>query len=246
LVLLAQNEENKHLKDPRSTHVVLGISQLLTDNTKLTVEVYNKDYQDMPMDPAQPDLFLIDEVYHTGLFLPHGPLQDVGNANARGIEIMVQKKLAESLYGMISTSFFRSRYQDLNGQWKNRVYDNRFTFNIEGGYKLNNKWEFSLRWIYAGGAPFTPLDEQASREANRGISDLSQINADRLPEYHSLNLRVDRRFFFNQSNIVLYLSVWNAYGRENISGYSWNEIDNKKEPNTQWSTLPILGVEYEF
>ena len=246
LVLLAQNKENKKNKDPRSTHVVLGISHLITDNTRLTLEVYNKDYKDMPLDPAQPDLFLIDEVYHTGLFLPHGALRDDGVANTKGIELMVQKKLAESLYGMISTSFFRSRYQNLNGQWKNRVYDNRFTFNIEGGYKLSNKWEFSLRWIYAGGAPHTPLDEQASREANRGISDLSQLNGTRLPDYHSLNLRADHRFIFSKSNIVLYLSIWNAYGRENISGYSWNEIDNKKEPIKQWSTLPILGVEYEF
>ena len=64
--------------------------------------------------------------------------------------------------------------------------------------------------------------------------------------YHSLNLRADRRFFFNRSNIVLYLSIWNVYGRENISGYSWNGYTNEKSPIRQWSTLPILGVEYEF
>lgn len=200
----------------------------------------------MPVDPTQPQTFLIDEVSYTSLFLPHAPLQDEGKANSRGIEILLQKKLAESVYGMVSTSFFHSRYWDSNGQMKNRVYDNRLTFNLEGGYKPNNKWEFSLRWIYAGGIPYTPLDEQASRAAGRGIYDDNQINAKNLPDYHSLNLRIDRRFYFSHSNIVTYLSVWNVYGRENISGYSWNEIDNQKEANTQWGTLPILGVEYEF
>jgi hypothetical protein len=246
LVLLAQNEENKNITDPRSRHLVVGMSHLITENTQLTVEVYDKKYTDMPLDPTQPELFLIDEVYYTGLFLPHGSLSDGGQATARGIELMLQKKLAESIYGMVSTSFFRSRYTDANGILRNRVYDNRLTFNVEGGYKPNNKWEFSLRWIYAGGAPFTPLDERASAEAKRGIYDANQINNARLPDYHSLNLRLDRRFFFSNSNIVLYFSVWNAYGRENISGYSWNEIDNKKESNTQWSTLPLLGIEYEF
>ncbi|UCF63660.1 MAG: TonB-dependent receptor [bacterium] len=246
LVLLAQNEENKNITDPRSRHLVMGISHLLTENTQMTLEVYDKEYSDMPQDPMQPELFLIDEVYYTGLFLPHGPLSAGGRANARGIELMIQKKLAESIYGMVSTSLFRSRYQDYNGNLRNRVYDNRLTFNVEGGYKPNNKWEFSLRWIYAGGTPFTPLDEQASTEANRGIYDVNQINTARLPDYHSLNLRLDRRFFFSGSNIVLYFSVWNAYGRKNIAGYSWNEIDNKKESNTQWNTLPILGLEYEF
>jgi len=246
LVLLAQNEANKGIKDPRATHLVIGINQLLTENTQLTVEAYNKDYRDMPVDPAQPELFLMDEVYQTGLFMTHGPLQDGGKANTRGVEIMIQKKLAESVYGMVSASWFRSRYQDNTGQQKDRVYDNRLTFNMEGGYKPNKEWEFSTRWIYAGGAPYTPLDETASSAANRGIYDREMINGLRLPAYHSLNLRVDRRFFFNRSNIVMYLSIWNVYGRENISGYSWNEITNAKETVTQWSTLPILGVEYEF
>lgn len=246
LILMAQHEENKEIKDPRARHLVLGVSHLITENTRLTVEAYDKEYQDMPVDPSQPETFLIDEVSYTGLFLPHEPLQDGGKADSRGIEILLQKKLAESIYGMVSTSFFRSRYWDRNGQMKNRVYDNRLTFNVEGGYKPNNKWEFSMRWIYAGGIPYTPLDEEASSAANRGIYDVNQVNAARLPDYHSLNLRIDRRFFFSHSNIVAYLSVWNAYGRENISGYTWNELDNQKEAITQWSTLPILGLEYEF
>jgi len=246
LVLLAQNEENKKLKDPRAVHFIAGITHLLTENTQLTLEAYDKAYEEMPVDPTQPDMFLIDEVYNTSVFLTHGPLQGGATAHARGIELMVQKKLAESVYGLISTSFFRATYQDLHGKTINRIYDNRFTFNIEGGYKPNNTWEFSLRWIYAGGAPYTPLDEEASAEANRGIYSAGQINAARLPAYHSLNLRVDRRFFFNRSNMVVYLSIWNAYGRENIAGYSWNEIDHEVEPVTQWSTLPIIGVEYEF
>ncbi len=246
LVLLAQNEANKELQDPRARHMVVGVKHLLTENTQLTVEVYRKDYDHMPVDPAQPELFLMDEVYQTGLFRNHGPLDDSGTAGAQGIELMVQKKLAKDFYGMISTSYFRSWYEDQNGLRKDRIYDNRLTFNVEGGYKPNKEWEFSTRWIYAGGAPYTPLDETASKEAHRGIYDSNRINAVRLPAYHSLNLRVDRRFFFTHSNIVLYLSVWNVYGRQNISGYAWNGIINEKEPVKQWSTLPILGVEYEF
>jgi outer membrane receptor for ferrienterochelin and colicin len=246
LVLLAQNDANSRLKTPHATHFVFGISHLLTENTQLTIEAYQKEYENLPVDPSQPDQFLMDEIYNTGVFLMHGALQDGGKADARGIEIMVQKKLAESVYGMASVSYFRSRYQDQHGNYKDRVYDNRLTFNIEGGYKPNKQWEFSMRWIYAGGAPYTPLNEEASAQANRAVYDQTLINAKRLPAYHSLNLRADRRFFFNRSNIVLYLSIWNVYGRENISGYSWNGYTNEKSPIRQWSTLPILGVEYEF
>ena len=246
LVLLSQKEAHKEMKDPESRHVVIGLSHLLTDNTRLTLELYDKQYYHFPLDPAQPELFMIDEMNYSGLFLPHESLRDDSRARARGVELMIQKKLARDFYGMISGSYFRSQYRDLNLQWRNRIVDNIFTFNVEGGYKPNNKWEFSVRWIYAGGAPYTPLDEQASAAAHRAIYDQNRINGSRLPDYHSLNIRFDRRFFFSQSNMVFYFSVWNAYGRRNISTYYWNEIDNKRESLEQWSTLPIFGVEFEF
>jgi hypothetical protein len=246
LVLLAQKKEHKNMKDPEAHHVIFGISHLLTENTRLTIEVYDKQYYNFPMDPSQPELFVIDEMNFTGLFLPHDILVDNGRAHSRGIEFMIQKKLAKDVYGMVSAAYSSSKYRDYNNQWHNRVVDNRFTFNVEGGYKPNNKWEFSLRWIYAGGVPYTPFDEHASLEAHRGIFDPNQINSNRLPAYHSLNVRFDRRFFFNKSNIVFYLSIWNAYGRENISNYYWNEIENQQESQKQWSTLPIFGIEFEF
>jgi outer membrane receptor for ferrienterochelin and colicin len=246
LVLLSQKEEHKNMKDPEAHHFVLGLSHLLTENTRLTVEVYEKQYYNFPMEATQPQLFIIDEMHFTGMFLPHETLIDNGRAQSRGIEIMVQKKLAQDFYGMVSASYFRSKYRDYNKKWRNRVVDNRFTFNVEGGYKPNNKWEFSTRWIYAGGTPYTPFDTQASKDAHMGIFDEKRVNDTRMPDYHSLNVRFDRRFFYSNSNIVFYLSVWNAYGRENISSYFWNEIDNKQEARKQWSTLPIFGVEFEF
>ena len=246
LVLLAQQEANKKLKDPRSFHYILGFSRLLSENTRLTIEAYEKQYEHLPLDPAQPYQTLLDEMIYTGIFLTHGPLVDVGKAYSRGIEVTVQKKLAQNIYGMVSASYFRSRYRDYLNNWHNRLYDNRFTFNVEGGYKPNKKWEFSLRWIFAGGIPYTPFNQGASMANQRGILDTERVNGLRKPNYHSLNVRLDRRFFFSGSNIVLYVSIWNAYGRENLANYSWNEIKNVQEEEYQWGTLPILGVEFEF
>jgi hypothetical protein len=193
-------------------------------------------------------LFL-DELGYSITF-PHLPLLIIGDgkAYARGVEITLQKKLAQDIYGMVSGAFFRSHYRDFNGGWRDRIYDDRFLCNIEGGYKPNPKWEFSLRWTYAGGAPHTPFDVAASLAARRGVLDLNRINAERLPAYHSLKLRADRRFHFDESNLILYLDVWNVYGRKNIFSYTWNEVENKQEDFKAWtnSTLPIFGVEYEF
>jgi hypothetical protein len=246
LVLLTQRAEFKDLNEPSADHAVLGISHLLTETTRLTVEVYDKEYQNLPLDPDQPLLSIIDESNSQDNFAAHDRLVDTGKARTYGIEMMVQKKLAEDFYGLISGSLFRSKYRDLNGAWKNRDYDNRFMATVEGGYKPNRSWDLSLKWVYAGGAPYTPFDEAASYTVDSGILDESRINESRLPDYHSLNIRVDRRFHYRASSLIVYLSIWNVYARENIASYYWNEIDNKPDTYKQWSTLPVIGLEYEF
>ncbi len=247
LIILSQREENKNLKDPVAYHYILGINHLLTENTRLTLEVYDKEYDNFPLDPTTPTLFVLDELsYRYGFFFDHATLVDDGKAYSRGVELTIQKKLAADFYGLVSGSYFRSRYQDLNGVWKDRVFDNRYTFSAEGGYKPNNKWEFSLRWIYAGGAPYTPFDIAASEAINRGVFDGSKINEVRYSDYHSLNIRFDRRFNFKGSNLIFYFSVWNAYNQKNVASYYWNEIENKKDTTNQWGFLPVFGLEYEF
>jgi hypothetical protein len=247
LLLLSQNRDNKALRDPGALHIVLGIEHLLTESTRFTAELYDKSYDFLPIDPDQPALFVIDAVYYSnGLFSNYGRLLDSGAARSTGIELMVQKKLARNFYGLASASFFRSRYRDGLGKWRDRLFDNRILFSLEGGYKPNNRWEFSLRWIYAGGAPYTPFELEASRRNRRAVLDESRINAARCPDYHSLNLRFDRRFHFMGSNLVFYLSVWNAYDRKNLAGYYWNDAEGIQDRIYQWRILPIFGLEYEF
>jgi hypothetical protein len=226
---------------------MLGFERLLTETTRLTVEAYDKRYSRFPLDPTQPSLFIIDELfYRYGFFFNHEKLVDDGKAYSRGIEVMIQKRLAEQFYGLASVSYFRSRYQGADGVWRSRVFDNRVLFSVEGGYKPNRKWEFSLRWIYAGGAPYTPFDIEKSQVLNRSVMNENRVNGARYPAYHSLNVRFDRRYNFNRTNLVFYFSVWNAYNRKNVAGYLWDEQKNKQTVSYQWGLLPIFGLEYEL
>ena len=247
LVLLTQHEANRDLKEPWAVHAVAGMEHFLSDDTRLTVEGYWKEYRDFPVDPSEPGLFVIDElVYRYGFFFNHDDLVSEGRARARGVELLLQKKLAHGVYGLASASYSKSEYQAGDGTWRDRVYDNRWTASVEGGYKPNNRWEFSTRWIYAGGPPYTPLDLEASAAAGRDVLDASRINEARYPDYHSLNVRSDRRFQFQDSNLVWYVSVWNVYNRKNVGGYNWNGVKGRVDTIHQWGMLPIFGLEWEF
>lgn len=246
LVLAAQRDEFKSLKNPKTYQSIIGITRMLEESTRLTLEFYNKSYHDFPVDPTQPNLFLFDQAAMENLFLPHQLLLSKGRANSKGVELTIQKKLAKDFYGLLSGSYSKATYEGYSGIKYDRIYDNRFNFAIEGGYKPNESWEFSLRWLYAGGAPYTSFNEAASRAAYKGILDESKTNSSRLPDFHSLNIRADKRFHFQSSTLIVYLSVWNAYARENIAAYTWNEIDNKIDKEKMWGLLPIFGIEFEF
>jgi hypothetical protein len=247
LILITQKEDYKDLKNPRAIHYIAGFDYLITDDTKLSLEAYQKDYSSFPIDPGQPSLFMIDELYYrNGYFFNHEELVDEGEAYSRGIELILQKKLAKDFYGLASAAYFRTRYEGLDNIWRDRVFDNRWIFSVEGGYKPDHKWEFSGRWIFAGGVPYTPFNQELSEQYNEGILDETEINSSRYPDYHSLNLRFDRRFHFTGSNLVFFLSVWNVYNRRNVAQYYWNKFKNEQDTIYQWSILPIFGLEYEF
>lgn len=246
-IMQAFSEQARTADPLRSMQGILSLRHLLTEDTKLVVEGYLKSTEHCPIDPGQPVLFLLDEIYDRyGFYFAHPTMHFEGRARAYGIEATVQKKLARDVYGLVTASWSRSEYRGGDGIWRPRVYDNRVTLGVEGGYKPSEQWECSLRWVYAGGRPTTPFDMPASMALNRAVLDETRVNSTRLPDFHSLNLRVDRRFHFQRSDIVAWLSVWNVYDRKNVATAFWNQSTNTPDHVYQWSILPVFGVTYEF
>ncbi len=236
------NEDNRKLKPIQAYHYIAGLEYLLAPDLKFTWEMYYKMYRNVARSKEYSDHFIPDMEY-----LPENSVfTDDGKARAYGMEFTLHKKLRSGLYGMVSFSYFKTQYRDGTGEWKNRIYDNRYLFTISGGYKLGNRWEMSARWTLAGGAPYTPFDPIRSVEAGKGVPDTGRINGERKPLYHSLNLRVDRRFNFRSTNLIIYLSLWNVYNRKNLHEYYWHEVENRMGRENQFGMLPVLGVEFEF
>jgi hypothetical protein len=236
---------SRELKDPKAYHYVLGLNQMLGESVMLTLEMYDKEYSNFPQDVDQPTMFLVDDFFVVG-FQAHGRVVDTGRARSYGVELTLQKKMAKKLYGILCMAYFRASYLDMEGRWRPRIYDNRVLFSMEGGYKPNNQWEFSLRWTYAGGTPYTPFDMAASTALNSPIFNEAQVNGARNPAYHSLNLRLDKHWNFSKSNLTVYMNIWNAYNKKNIAMRYWNKGENKADVAYQWRFIPMGGVEFEF
>ena len=247
LFLLSQHPDNSSLRDPQARHIILGLTYLMRQDTQLTIEVYDKSYKHFPMDPGFPYYFVVDDVQgDETTYYNFGRLIDVGRAFARGVEFSIQKKLARNFYGLVSFTYYRARYRDLMGVWRNRLFDHRHILCLSGGYKPNKFWEFSVRWIWSGNKSFTPVNENASLRYGYRWVDYDSIMSGHLSDYRTLSARVDRRFYWKKTNLVLYAGALNALDQENEVYRLWMPAIGAYESEHMWGIIPYVGLEFEF
>jgi hypothetical protein len=190
-------------------------------------------------------MYLATELSIDSYYLPF-QLNNAGSGYARGIEFLIHKKLIKYFHGMLSATYYRSRYQDMEGIQRNSEYDNRFIVNLTAGFKPNPLWELSMRWTFLGGRPMTPYDLEASLANDNLIVDMDRFRSARYPNYNRLNLRAERRFYFGRSNLVIYLDFWNVLNHDNVFYYRWNRENRTIESKNMLPFIPIVGIEFEF
>jgi hypothetical protein len=245
LSLLVQHPDNRRLENPRADHYVVGLRRRLTPNTLLSVEAYQKNYTESPFDPDDPTILIVDYFADFGTPVP-GRLVGGGKAQSRGVEALIQKKLAEDVYGTLSYAYSISQYTDFTGVERNRTFDNRHLVSLIVGYRSSDRFEYSVRWRYAGGRPYTPFDQELSRQLGQAIIQRDRINSERYSAYHRLDLRFDYRKHFENFNLVSFFTVLNTYNRANIFTYYWDSDESRVKRIDQWSFLPVGGFELEF
>ncbi len=243
---LIQNENFRKLKEPTSVHYVVGLQNLLEEDVKLSFEYYYKKYDRLPFDADMPGLYLFDEPIHNLFFESHSNLVSGGSAQSNGIEVILQKKMSGKVYGLLAFSIVSSTYEDLLGIERSRAIETRAMFSAELGYKPSKEWEFNIRFAYASGRPYTPVDYRRSAELGNTIWDIERINGERLPDYVNLSVRADRRFYFSSSNLTTYVSIWNLFDRKNVSFQGYSEFHNTPVNYNLISIIPVFGIEYEF
>ncbi len=244
LYIRSQQISFDKLKDPRVLHLITGIEYLLGNATMFSIEVYDKQYRNLPLQPPGYSEGLPVYVFDSYIFFDE--LTDAGRAYARGIDLMLHRKIKDGLYGTLSASMFKSRYLDFNGKWQNRDFDVKYLLSAIGGFRPNQKWEFSARWTYIGSRPYTPFDIVQSSAAGRAILDGHRFNSERLPAFHSLYARFDRRIFLDRVTITTFFEMWNAYNRSNVETMYWNQKTGTPDTYHQFSLLPVGGFTIEF
>ncbi|HCV44404.1 MAG TPA: TonB-dependent receptor, partial [Bacteroidetes bacterium] len=163
-----------------------------------------------------------------------------GVGRSRGIEFLLQKKLSEiPVYAVLSLTLSNTRFTGLDGVERTGSYDQPVIITFSGGWKIDERWEASSRFRYAGGAPFTPYNAD-------GTQDVASYNSERLKSLHGLDVRVDRRWNFSRWTLIAYLDVQNVYNYK-TGRVVWNERTQSAEvQESSIGILPSIGISAQF
>jgi hypothetical protein len=252
------NENNRNLKALKNSMAVLGWDYLVQDDVRFAVETYYKNYDDLPSGtvPGVNDYVVIT---NTGTnyggatedFQSFGFFDMTSDATGRsyGVEFLLQKKFSGTpFYGLSSLTINKTEVTANNGITYPGQYDQRFILNISGGYKPNAKWEFSAKFRYFTGVPFTPTYAKGNNPFSPNqIQNLpAEYLAGRLDAAHHLDVRVDRYFNFGNSTLTVYVDIQNIYNYAIPLRPSYNRWDNTVQSTGGIGILPSIGISYEI
>lgn len=241
-IWLVSNPLNKKLEDIRADHYVAGLEYIFMPDLKASVEVYYKNYDKYPVSTERPYFILsnnggnFENQNNFGL----EPLVSEGTGYSNGIEFFVQKAFSKNYYFNVNLSLFRAKYISLDGVERDSDFDNRVLFTTFGGYQFGKDWTIAGKFRYVGGRPYTPINP-----AN-GTQLVSQYNSARLPDYYSLDIRLDKKWTFSKWTLNTYIDIQNITGRKNVSGYKWNKFKGIIEANESIGVLPSIGINAMF
>ena len=71
-------------------------------------------------------------------------------------------------------------------------------------------------------------------------------NSDRLPTFHQLDLRVDKRWVYDRVSFLAYLDIINVYNSQNTEGTSYSYNYQQSTPIASLPIFPSIGLRFEW
>lgn len=174
-----------------------------------------------------------------------------GKARAYGLEFLIRKNKGR-LTGWLAYTLSKSEQKTEgrttletginNGNWYNTPYDKTHDVSIVTNYKLNEKWDMNVNFLFQTGQPTTYPNSQYEYNGMT-IPSFSNRNAYRLPNYHRLDVsakltpksKTDKKW---QSHWIF--GIYNTYGRKNAASITFRQ--NQDTGTNEAVRLSIFGI----
>lgn len=253
----------------QAAHLVGGIEVNTKSNSKFTLEGFYKLYDNYP--------FLLQDSINIanigGDFGAIGNSPAISNKKGRtyGIEALFQQKFYKGFYGIASYTLGISEFEDKNGNFVPSSWDSRHIIALTAGKQFKGNWEIGARWRFQSALPETPDDPNANLVPlwninGRALPNYDLLNTLRGSNFHALDIRIDKKWFFDSWSLNAYFDVQNAYNFQSeqqvqvlqrdaadnpiilnpSDPFSQQRYDTKYLVNQNGQLLPTIGLIIEF
>ncbi len=244
------NKEN-NLKFIQADHLVGGISYTPNSKFELTAEAFVKQYSNYPYSLTD-SLNLANKGADFGV-IGAEEILSVGEGRARGFEIFNRSQLGKDFRTLLSYTYVRSEFTDFDGNYFPSAWDSRHILNFTVSKAFKKNWNIGAKWRFVSGLPYTPYDFEVSQNVlawniqGRGYLDYSKLNSERLPIFHQLDVRIDKKFYFKKWSLMLYFDIQNAYNfKAQQPDYLILNRDENGTPIIENPTDPITMQRYDL
>ncbi|MCX4245057.1 energy transducer TonB [Paraliomyxa miuraensis] len=232
---------NPEVLTEKALHSSLAVGRDFVRDIRIEVTGFHKTLWDLAAPSS--DLVLRDE-------------GEVGleNFDSRGLgriyggELFVRKALTRNVFGWLSYTLSRSeRRPDPDEDWRLFDLDQTHILTLIGVYRLPKGWQVGARFRLVSGNPYTPVVGATYDASGGGYIPLAgPYNSARVPAFHQLDLRVDKRFTWKRVVLTTYLDVQNVYNRQNAEfvNYAYDYSAQSNIPSLP--IIPSLGLKLEY
>ena len=253
-----ENFPNKNSAYIQSDHAVAGIEYLLNERARISAEGFYKWYDNYPISTTDS----VSLANKGGGFEVFGsePVISSGNGQTYGLELLYQQKFTGKFYGVAALTFYKSEFTNLFGtNYKPAVWDNGVLISLLGGYKFGDNWEISSRYRFLGKTPYPPVDQEHTLKNYPAVSfDYKELGTVRLDPLSQLDVRIDKKFNFENLSLDVYLEIQNALAQSSPSEprYGLNRNENgeiitpkslvRVDATDSGEVLPSIGLVLNF
>lgn len=212
------------LREPeKAIHTVLGVEWVPSERLSIRLEGYRKTYENL--------VGRVRDVGRKSQFVVF-PLPKEGRAH--GAEVFIQGR-SSGRFAWTAGYAYAVAEVFLEGHFFPRDFDQRHTVLINGSYLLSERTTLNATWRFHTGTPVTPVVFQT--EEGRLLPRLGETNSERVPPFHSLDVRISKDYLSRRWSLTAYLQIINLYFRNNVQEYSYDS--SKGYARVEESYLPF-------
>jgi outer membrane receptor protein involved in Fe transport len=237
---LSLTPANANLRPARATHIIGGVDWLVRGDIRVRAEAYSKSYDDL----------VVQQIGPTPSFVADGRYFNTGSGSARGFEISARRALTGRFTGQASYGFVRSRRSLTEGGIS-------FPSDLERPHQLTligigrfYGFDLAAKYRLASGLPYTRRNSITVQGFPgtflQRVASAADINAVRLPNFASLDIRAERRFSFKRVSISPYIDIFNVTNHDTVVQPNYEFFRRTPQFLRENKRLPIFGFRFEF